>query len=77
MLRKTILITGSSRGLGKSLALAFASKGYNIILHGRNEERLNAIKEDVLRNKVNCPIVVGDIVDEKTITNLTACAKKN
>ena len=77
MLRKTILITGSSRGLGKSLALAFASKGYNIILHGRNEEKLSAVKEDVLRSKVNCPIVVGDIVDEKTITNLTACAKKN
>ena len=77
MLRKTILITGSSRGLGKSLALAFASKGYNIILHGRNEERLSAVKEYVLRSKVNCPIVVGDIVEEQTITNLTACAKKN
>lgn len=77
MLRKTILITGSSRGLGKSLALAFASKGYNIILHGRDKERLSAVKEDVLRSKVNCPIVVGDIVEKQTIANLTACAKKN
>ena len=35
--QKTVLITGSSKGLGRALALIFSSNGYNVILHGRNK----------------------------------------
>lgn len=31
---KTVLITGSTSGIGHSIAIAFASKGYNIMFHG-------------------------------------------
>lgn len=37
---KTILITGSTDGIGKHLALKYASEGHEVILHGRNSERL-------------------------------------
>ena len=30
---KTILITGSSRGIGKAIAYAFAKKGCNLVLN--------------------------------------------
>jgi 3-oxoacyl-[acyl-carrier protein] reductase len=34
---KTILITGSSRGIGKAVALLAAKKGYKVIVHGNSD----------------------------------------
>ena len=76
MSRKTVLVTGSSRGLGQNLALTFASKGYNVILHGRDVERLNSIKQKICDYKVDCNVVVGDITQKKTIDALVSCSEK-
>ena len=43
ILNKSILITGSSDGIGKSLAVEFSKLGANIILLGRNSEKLDAV----------------------------------
>ena len=37
---KTVLITGASSGLGKSLALLYAEQGWRVIACGRSEQRL-------------------------------------
>lgn len=37
---KTIIITGGSSGIGKALALKFASEGSNVVITGRDQERL-------------------------------------
>lgn len=76
MSRKTILITGSSKGLGKELALFFAKKGYNIILHGRNRKNLLEVREKVLGMKVICNVVNGDIKSDKVIDILYKTAKQ-
>lgn len=39
----TILITGSSRGIGADLALQLATEGHKLILVSRDEEKLNGI----------------------------------
>lgn len=39
-LRKTAWITGSSRGIGRAIAEAFAAEGHNVVLHGRNRTNL-------------------------------------
>jgi 3-hydroxy acid dehydrogenase / malonic semialdehyde reductase len=44
---KTIFITGATAGFGKAIAYLFASKGYNLIITGRREERLYAIAQDI------------------------------
>ena len=41
---QTVWITGASSGIGKALALAFASRGANLILSSRNREKLEAVK---------------------------------
>lgn len=57
----TVLVTGSSRGLGKALALAFAAAGYDIILSGRDERAL-AITEALIRAYGrDCETIIGDI----------------
>jgi len=43
---KTILITGSTDGIGLDVAKTLAERGHNILLHGRNPEKLSAIKNE-------------------------------
>lgn len=44
---KTILITGSTDGIGKHLAMKLASEGHEVILHGRNSEKLRVAVSDI------------------------------
>ena len=44
---KTILITGSTDGIGLLTAKTLASQGHNILLHGRSEEKLNAAAKEI------------------------------
>ncbi len=44
---KTILITGSTDGIGKRLAMKLASEGHEVILHGRNSEKLRVALSDI------------------------------
>lgn len=73
---KSVLITGSSRGLGKELALVFANNNHNIILHGRNKEDLERVKEEVTTIGVICHILEGDLRLDKTIEELYKRAKE-
>lgn len=38
--KKTVLITGSTDGIGLSTASGLITRGYHVILHGRNEDRI-------------------------------------
>lgn len=42
------LVTGSSDGIGKGFAEELCSRGVNVVIHGRNEGKLNRVKEDLL-----------------------------
>ena len=54
---KTALITGSSKGLGRCLALEFAKHGYDIILHGRDVDRLINFSCAIMKKVQKCWIV--------------------
>jgi 3-oxoacyl-[acyl-carrier protein] reductase len=75
-MRKTVLITGSSRGLGKKLALVFASHNYNIILHARTKEHLKEVKEEILSKGADYFIVTGDLRRDSTINKLAEVIKE-
>ena len=42
------IVTGASDGIGLSFAEELASQGFNVILHGRNEQKLQGVKEKLL-----------------------------
>ena len=37
---KNALVTGSSRGIGRGIALALADKGFNIVVNGRSDNEI-------------------------------------
>jgi len=45
---RIILITGASDGIGKAVALACASHGATVILHGRNVKRLEGVYDAII-----------------------------
>jgi short-subunit dehydrogenase len=48
-LDKVVVITGISKGLGRSLAIEFAKRGITVVGCARNEEQLSVL-EKVLRD---------------------------
>ncbi|MFT7408029.1 MAG: 3-hydroxy acid dehydrogenase/malonic semialdehyde reductase, partial [Flavobacteriaceae bacterium] len=45
--KQMALITGASSGIGKATALHLAKMGYNLVLCGRNSERLEEVASAV------------------------------
>jgi NAD(P)-dependent dehydrogenase (short-subunit alcohol dehydrogenase family) len=54
----TILVTGSSSGLGRAAALAYAKHGATLILLGRDESKLNAVYDEIEASGGKQPAVV-------------------
>ncbi len=44
---KKALVTGSTRGIGKSIAKLLCESGYDVFLTGRNEELLKSLKQEI------------------------------
>ncbi|WP_339877679.1 SDR family oxidoreductase [Pseudidiomarina gelatinasegens] len=57
-MRKTILITGASSGLGEGMAREFAKHGRNLALCARRTERLDALKQELEQQYPNIEIRV-------------------
>lgn len=66
MQNKTVLIAGSSRGIGEATAILFRKEGYNVILHGKTESK----KLIDLSVKLNCPYVSCDVSREGEVKSL-------
>lgn len=77
MNRKTILITGSSRGIGKAIAVKYAKKGYNIVINCvKNKELLESVKKEIEGYQVPCLAFIGDVGDSQIAEQLFTEAKK-
>lgn len=50
---KIVLVTGASRGIGRSIALAFAAQGSHLVITGRNQATLNSVAEEIHRSGAN------------------------
>ena len=46
---KIALVTGGGRGIGRSLALAFAARGNPVVVTGRTQSRLDQVAAEVDR----------------------------
>ena len=60
---KVAVITGSSRGIGKSIAIELAKHGAHIVLNGRNQSRLEVAKLEVGKIHSNVVSYCCDVSD--------------
>lgn len=63
--KKTALITGAARGIGKAIAIKLASAGYDVAINYRTKnEELDALKNQIENEfGVKCELVQGDVAN--------------
>lgn len=67
------IITGGGKGIGFGLATAFAKEGSNIVITGRNMERLQQAKEKLEQQwGIKVLPVVADGANEEAVKNVVA-----
>lgn len=71
MTYKTILITGASRGIGRSTALLFASKAYHVFLNcSTSIAALERVKEEIETLGGTCTLVPGNVGNSEDVTRI-------
>lgn len=74
-LPKTAIITGASRGIGKTVSMGLAADGYRVALVARSKDKLEAVAgkirnkliSDSRLNPIVCP---ADVTDHRQVKNL-------
>ncbi|MBQ3730218.1 MAG: SDR family oxidoreductase [Muribaculaceae bacterium] len=61
---KTILVTGASSGIGESVAIKCSLMGAGVVVTGRNEERLQAVYDQLDETAFRSQVVADLTVDE-------------
>jgi glucose 1-dehydrogenase len=75
--RRVAVVTGSSKGIGKAIALEFANAGYSVVINARNEEELKQAAEDISNSIKDAGRIVsipGDISQEPVCISLIESA---
>ena len=69
-MRKVVVITGASSGIGKALAYEYAKRGCTVVLAARNLKKLNDIYKDLLSKGYEVLVVKTDVSKEVDCENL-------
>lgn len=73
---KNVLIVGGSKGIGKDIALAFAEKGSDVVITGRNAEDLKNTVSELQSLNPKCSFVQADITKIDDIEKMVTRAEK-
>ncbi len=64
------IITGASKGIGRSIALQLASQGVHTVLAARNSELLKELNSEIKANGGSSIAVAADVTSEHSVQNL-------
>ncbi|WP_243029301.1 SDR family NAD(P)-dependent oxidoreductase [Thermus altitudinis] len=74
-MRRTLILTGASRGIGRALALELARSGYDLVLNARSEGPLRQVAEEVRALGVRAEAVAGSAGQAKVAQELVRKAE--
>lgn len=64
---KTIIVTGGSNGMGKYMAMAFVAEGANVVITGRDKEKLDSAKLEIAQNGEQVEVFQMDVRDPEHV----------
>lgn len=73
---KAALVTGSSRGIGKGIALGLAAEGVHVVMCARGEQELNAAAEEVRAHGVEAVPLALDVTAGDAAERLVGAAEE-
>lgn len=73
---KTALITGGGKGIGKSIAMAFARQGADIVITSRTGAQLQEVAREIVSTGRKCLPVEGDVSEPEDVKQLVAAGRK-
>jgi len=78
-MKKTILITGSTDGIGKATAEALLKQGHTVLLHGRNQNKLETVKRELSKTNGSADIKIysADLSDFALVEQLAEAISKD
>ena len=62
-MKRTALITGASKGLGRVIATYLARSGYDLVLTARGRRELQAVAHDLRKQGSSVTAIAGDVTD--------------
>jgi len=69
---KRIVITGSSRGLGRAFAIATAAEGASVVINGTNQEALAEVEQTIRESGGRVVAIAGSVAEEAVCASLVA-----
>ena len=76
-LNKVALVTGAGTGIGKAAAKALLNGGFQVVLTGRNLEKLNKAIQDIGGNSQNCLALACDVGRPEQVKQLFSEIQKH
>ena len=73
---KTVLVTGSSKGIGAGIAMKFALEGAIVLVHGRDRAQADEIAHAIVRQGGRAHVVLGDLLDDAAVARLLDSARQ-
>lgn len=76
-MKKTVLITGASRGIGRAAAVAFAKAGYDVAVnYNKSDEAAAALCSELEGYSVRARCFKADVADKKAVADMAAEIEK-
>ena len=67
---KVAIVTGSSKGIGRAIAIELARSGAKVVVSGRNQERVEQVRNEIKKENTEVIAVVADVSKMDDAVNL-------
>lgn len=64
---KSAVVTGAAQGIGRAIALRLAEDGYNVLITDVKADKLNTVRDEILKRGQICAALSGDISRKEAV----------